>query len=363
MPRRSDVLLALALAAVGVGGLIGEHLDPSAGITREWDALGIALALVMTLPVAFRRRYPIGVLVVSGVALLVAADRGYGIGLAQLGTVAALASAAYFTNRRVTIRIAVIVAGVLTVTILSAIPTDTDVSVSESVATVLSAELAIFVGDLLREMRESQRRLGELALAEDRMRIAREVHDVVGHSLVGIALQARAARRRLDRDPAKALAAIDEIDALAASALAETRRAVGVIRAGEPEMAPQPTLDGLDELVGRLEADDVHVRLEREAADGVPVLVQSTAFRIVQEALSNVVKHARPASAVVTVRRAGDALAVEVRDDGAAARVANGGGHGLQGMRERAELCGGTLEAGPAPEGGWLVSARLPIHP
>jgi signal transduction histidine kinase len=212
-------------------------------------------------------------------------------------------------------------------------------------------------------MRESQRRLGELALAEDRMRIAREVHDVVGHSLVGIALQARAARRRLDRDPAKALAAIDEIDALAASALAETRRAVGVIRAGEPEMAPQPTLDGLDELVGRLEADDVHVRLEREAADGVPVLVQSTAFRIVQEALSNVVKHARPASAVVTVRRAGDALAVEVRDDGAAARVANGGGHGLQGMRERAELCGGTLEAGPAPEGGWLVSARLPIHP
>jgi signal transduction histidine kinase len=242
------------------------------------------------------------------------------------------------------------------------LPDQADVSAAFVVGVVGSGLLALWIGDLLREARESTRRLSQLAVAQDRMRIAREVHDVVGHSLVGIALQARAASRRLERDPVKAAAAIEEIDRLATSALADTRRAVGVIRAGEAETAPQPTLDQLDALVARLEAPDMHVRLERKADVGVPVLVQSTAFRIVQEALSNVVKHARPATAVVSVRLAGDALAVEVRDDGAA-RAANGGGHGLQGMRERAELCGGTLEAGPAPEGGWLVRARLPIGP
>jgi signal transduction histidine kinase len=360
MPRRSDVLLAVALAALGVGGLLGEHVEPARGVTRQWDAVGIALALAMTLPLALRRRHPIVVLVVSGVALLIAANQGYGIGLAQVGTVVALASAAYFTSRAVAIRIAAVVAGVLTVSVIAAIPSDTDVSVSAAVATVGSGILAVWVGDLLRDARASSRRLAELAVAEERMWIAREVHDVVGHSLVGIALQARAARRRLERDPERAAAAIDEIDRLASSALAETRGAVGVIRAGHAEMAPQPTLAQLDELVGHLEASDVRVRLERDAGDGVPVVVQTTAYRIVQEALSNVVKHARPASATVRVRQAQDALDVEVRDDGRG-DGARGDGHGLQGMRERAELCGGTFAAGPAPGGGWLVSARLPI--
>jgi signal transduction histidine kinase len=195
-------------------------------------------------------------------------------------------------------------------------------------------------------------------VAEERLRVAREVHDVVGHSLVGITLQARAARRRLERDPARVAESIDEIDKLASSALAETRQAVGVIRV---DMAPQPTLDQLDELVAHLQTPDMQVRLVREAGN-VPVVVQSTAYRIVQEALSNVAKYALPATATVSVRSAGDALSVEVRDDGAGNGArGDGHGHGLQGMRERAELCGGTLDAGPAPDGGWVVSARLPI--
>jgi signal transduction histidine kinase len=362
MPTRGDVLLALVLGVVGVVTLMGEHLDPTAGITRDWDALAVALALAMTLPVALRRRFPVGVLAVTGLALLVAVNRGYGVSIAQAGVVVALASAAYFTSRDVAIRVGAVVAGVLVGTLILALPDQAEVSTGFVLGVIVSALLAVWVGDLLREARESSRRLSQLAVAQDRMRIAREVHDVVGHSLVGIALQARAAQRRLERDPAKAAASLEEIDRLAASALADTRRAVGVIRAGEAEMAPQPTLDQLDELVGRLEASDLHVRLERDGDEDVPVLVQSTVFRIVQEALSNVVKHARPASAVVSVRRAGDALAVEVRDDGAGG-VANGGGHGLKGMRERAELCGGTLEAGPAAGGGWLVRAMLPLGP
>jgi signal transduction histidine kinase len=358
MPRRGDILLALGLVVLGVFGLIAEDISESAGVSREWDGLGIALVVAMTLPVAFRRRHPVGVLVVSGAALLVAGSLGYGIQLAQIGTVVALASAAYFTNRTVTLRIGAVVAGILTFLVVASIPTQTDASIAGAVATVGSGLLAVWVGDLLREARANERKLAELANEQDRMRIAREVHDVVGHSLVGIALQARAARRRLERDPARAGEAIDEIDKLASSALAETRQAVGVIRA---EMAPQPTLEQLDDLVAHLQTPDMHVRLERDAGD-VPVIVQSTAYRIVQEALSNVAKHARPATATVSVRRAGDALAVEVRDDGAGNGVrGDGTGHGLQGMRERAELCGGTLEAGPAPDGGWVVSARLPI--
>jgi signal transduction histidine kinase len=312
------------------------------------------------LPVAVRRRFPVGALAVSGAALLVAVNRGYGVSVAQAATVVALASAAYFTSRAVAIRLAAIVAVILAASVAFVLPDEADVTVGVVVGVLGSGLLAVWIGDLLREARASSRRRSELAVAQDRMRIAREVHDVVGHSLVGIALQARAARRRLERDPERAAEAIEEIDRLAATALADTRRAVGIIRAGEADMAPQPTLDQLDELVGRLEAPDLRVRLEREPDDGVPMIVQSTAFRIVQEALSNVVKHARPATAVVSVRRAGDALAVEVRDDGAG-RAAHGRGHGLQGMRERAELCGGTLEAGPAPGGGWLVRARLPL--
>jgi signal transduction histidine kinase len=321
MPRRGDILIALGLAALGVFGLLAERVSESAGVTRTWDALGIGLVLVMTLPLAFRRRWPIAVLFVSGAALLVAGSLGYGIQLAQIGTVVALASAAYFTNRAVTLRIGAVVAVILTFLVVAAIPTQTDASVAGAIATIGSGLLAVWVGDLLREARANERRIAELANEQDRTRIAREVHDVVGHSLVGIALQARAARRRLERDPARAAEAIDEIDQLATSALAETRQAVGVIRA---EMAPRPTLDQLDELVAHLQTPDMHVRLERDAGN-VPVIVQSTAYRIVQEALSNVAKHARPATATVSVRRNGDALAVEVRD--------NGTGNGATGCR------------------------------
>src|SRR5690349_4186357 len=211
MPRRADILLALGLAALGVFGLLAERVSESAGVSREWDALGVGLVSVMTLPLAFRRRWPIPVLVVSGAALLVAGSLGYGIQLAQIGTVVALASAAYYTNRAVTLRIGAVVAGILTFLVVASIPTQTDASVAGAIATIGSGLLAVWVGDLLREARANERRIAELANEQDRMRIAREVHDVVGHSLVGIALQARAARRRLEREPERALAAIDEI--------------------------------------------------------------------------------------------------------------------------------------------------------
>ena len=168
--------------------MVGEHVSPGTEVTRKADALGIALALAMTLPLAFRRRYPIGVLVVTGVALLAGASAGYAVGVAQVGTVVAIASAAYFTNRAITLRIGAVVAGVLTVTIIAAIPSESDVSLASVIATIGSGLLAVWIGDLLREARANERRIAELANEQDRMQIAREVHDVVGHSLVGIAL-------------------------------------------------------------------------------------------------------------------------------------------------------------------------------
>jgi signal transduction histidine kinase len=382
---RVDSALAALLATAGITGLLTEPLVPATGVTRPADTGGIVLVLLMTLPLALRRRYPIAVVAVTTAAVLVAGSLGYGTGLASLGILLAVATAAYCTDRTVTIRMGVVIAALLVLTLLLTIPSEARLSLSFIVGNFAALGLALLTGDLLREARETSallaRRnaeLGELrdaeareAVAQDRVRIAREVHDTVGHALAGIALQARAAERRLERDPPAAAEALAQIDELASSALHEARHALGLIR-GEGEgavLAPQPTLDQLPDLVGALHADEVRVELHADGIDAarVPAVVQAAAYRIVQESLSNVVKHAaRPATAVVSVRLDGDALAIEVRDDGAAANGTGAGGpsagHGLRGMRERAKLCDGTLQAGPAHEGGWVVTARLPLN-
>jgi signal transduction histidine kinase len=361
MVRRSDIALALALAVLGVAGLVSEPLVPETGVTREWDALGVALALGMTLPVALRRRWPVVVAAVTLLATLATTSLGYGAGLAQLGLLVAIASAAYFTSRAVTVRLGAVIAGLVVVTLLSAVPAEASVSLGAVVGGVASVVLALLSGDLLREARQAER---QAALSDERARIAREVHDVVGHALAGITLQARAALRRVERDPARAAAALEQIDALASSALAETRQVIGIIRSDEERaaFAPQPTLEQLDDLVATVQAPDVQIELQLDPVDGdVPSTVQVTAYRIVQESLSNVVKHARPATAVVSVRRDADELTVEVRDDGTHSAGTRTSGHGLKGMRERVLQCGGTLDAGPHADGGWAVRARLPI--
>jgi signal transduction histidine kinase len=177
-------------------------------------------------------------------------------------------------------------------------------------------------------------------------------------------VQARVATRRLSRDPAAVAGALADISELAASALGDTREAVGQLRTADgPGTRPQHDLDGLDELVAAMRAPDLKVSLRREG-DGppVPAAVQSAAYRIVQESLSNVTRHARARTATVVVRREPSALVVEVTDDGPAAAAAFAEGHGLVGMRERAEGLGGTLQAGPRDIRGWRVLARLPTR-
>jgi signal transduction histidine kinase len=222
------------------------------------------------------------------------------------------------------------------------------------------------------EAEENQRREAEQAVAEERLRIARELHDVVAHAMSVVAVQSGVAAHVIDGQPAEAKAMLQNINTTSRQALDEMRRLLGVLRAdGESpaELAPAPTLADLGSLVASVESTgvDVQVAIEGEPVPLAPG-VDLTAFRIVQEALTNVVKHAGPASVQVRVVYEPAEVDVEVVDDGrGAASVAAehppGSGHGLLGMRERVELYHGTLEAGPRAGGGFRVAARLPLSP
>jgi signal transduction histidine kinase len=205
------------------------------------------------------------------------------------------------------------------------------------------------------------------AVAQERVRLARDVHDIVGHYLAGIALQARAGLRRVRTDPARAAQALTEIDQLAGNALAETRQAVGIIRSEDAsaDLRPAPGIGDVEDLIARVRTPEVRVELHCDrSTSALPATLQTAAYRIVQEALNNVIKHASPATAQVTIKRQTDALTVTVLDDGSTAPnpAPNGSGNGLRGMRERAEQAGGILEAGPDKRGGWRVQARFPLR-
>ena len=202
-------------------------------------------------------------------------------------------------------------------------------------------------------------------MAEERLRLAQELHDVVAHSMSVIAVQAGMGAHIIDTKPDEARWALESIADTSRSTLQEMRRLLGVLRDedGARAHAPAPGLADLGRLVDDVRGAGVPVSLAVEGTpDAVPHGVELSVYRVVQEGLTNVIKHAGSAHASVTVRCRPDEVEVEVVDDGRGAAVApNGsGGHGLVGMRERAALWGGTLDAGPRPGGGYRVRARLP---
>jgi signal transduction histidine kinase len=205
-------------------------------------------------------------------------------------------------------------------------------------------------------------RQAEQAAAAERARIAREMHDIVAHHLSVIVLQA--AGTRASGKPAGP--ALEKIENSARQALAETRRVLGVLRAPDEVtgFAPQPGIGDLDALAASVRAAGLPVNLVI-SGDGAapPATVDVSAYRIVQEALTNVLKHAGPARADVTIACTGEAVTIEVTDNGTgqASPAMSAAGHGLAGMRERAAAFGGELAAGPRPGGGFAVRARLPL--
>ncbi len=216
---------------------------------------------------------------------------------------------------------------------------------------------------LARDRAEGERQ----AVAEERVRIARELHDVVAHSISLMTVQAGAERLALGGERPQTTEALSQIEHTGRQALAEMRRLLGMLRdpGEEVDFAPQPGLAELDALAARVTRAGLRVslRIEGEAAPVSPG-VDISAYRIVQEGLTNALKHARASRADVRVVHRVDAVELEVADDGAgAAGAANGSGHGLTGMRERVALYGGTLEAGPHEGRGWVLRARLPREP
>ena len=204
-----------------------------------------------------------------------------------------------------------------------------------------------------------------IAVAEERARIARELHDVVAHSVSVMVLQVGAVRLRLPETMAEDKDALRGVEQTGRAALAEMRRLLGAMHddGQSAELAPQPSLDGLDALIDRVSGAGLPVRLHVEGdAFPLPRAIDLSAYRIVQEALTNSLKHAHASHADVTIRYRPDAVEIEVVDDGRGAATSNGLGRGLVGVRERVKIYGGDMNAGNAPGGGFVLSARLPLE-
>jgi len=356
--------------------------------TRAGVAVGVALALATTAPLAVVDRFPRGAAAVSAVGVGAATALGYPAALSGIATLFALGLAAAQIELRAAVPLALgATAALLGGLLLAPGQRATAANYASNAAIVAlatvagaawrtqrryAAELEAHAAELER-LRDARTRE---AIAREHLRLAREVHDVVGHALAGITLHARVAERHLPPDAAMAASSLADIAALSSSALAETREVVDRMRSGHerPLLRPSPRIADLAELVAGLRTPDLAIELRQgDDVGAIPAHVQAAAFRIVQESLSNVVKHARPARATVTVARRRDRLDVEIVDDGRRARAAAGpadgaqaagapaAGHGLRGMRERAAGLGGTFEAAPVPAGGWRVRATFPL--
>jgi signal transduction histidine kinase len=253
---------------------------------------------------------------------------------------------------------------------------DEGMSVGEAVGNWISFATAYVVGDNIRRRRERVADLEERAqrlehereleardaAARERAAIARELHDVVAHSMTVMVVQAAAARRVLGSDPERAEQSIRVIEETGRESLVEMRRILGVLRNGDevPALAPQPSLARIGELVNAEAATPVELESSGEPRP-LPTAVDVSAYRIVQEALTNVRKHAGPARVRVLLAYGRDALEIRIDDDGRGhGGNSKAAGHGLRGMRERAALCGGAVAAGPRRGGGWSVVANLP---
>ncbi|HSH83181.1 MAG TPA: histidine kinase, partial [Herpetosiphonaceae bacterium] len=222
---------------------------------------------------------------------------------------------------------------------------------------------AVWLEDRAARLELERETRARAAVAEERARIARELHDVVAHSVSVMVVQAQAAQRLVDGEPADLRQVLGSIETTGRQALVEMRRLLGVLRrtGADLSLAPQPGLDDLDELIGQVRAagSPVVLRVEGEP-EPLPPGVDLSAYRIVQEALTNALKHAGPAHAGVTIRYRPSEVELEVNDDGDGTGKGEGAGQGLIGMRERVAIYGGIFESG-RQNGGYVVRARLPL--
>ena len=357
-PALVDVALVLALAA----GYIAR-----AGHSHEWVG-GVAIALLQVSPLLVRRRYPRAVLAATTVGFILQA-------VAYEPTPPVAQVVAVYTVASSLPRYEALVASAAA-TAAATIALLGLGDFNRAASDLIPLVGAWVLGDNLGTRRAYTRALEERAerlereqeaeraraVAEEQARIARELHDVIAHNVSVMVVQAAAANDVFESRPERAREALRAIEASGRTALAELRRLLGVVRGDAADYAPQPGLDRLDELVAQVRSAGLAVAVSVEGLPRpLPAGIDLSAYRVVQEALTNTLRHAQATRADVALRYRDDELDVEVRDDGAGTGNGGGSGRGLIGMRERAGAFGGSLETGPLNTGGFSVAARFPL--
>jgi signal transduction histidine kinase len=385
LPRRhpllADAALAVALAALAtVTGLA--IVAPRALGTPPAPPAIAAWAIALAAPLALRRRHPLLVLVVTTVhfPFYWAAGQVNEIASWLVLGVAVYSAGAYGDLRRArwvggACLLGLIGAGVLPSARAGAGPVElAAIVLFDAQPFLLGWSLGLMMRrlreyrsaleDRNRQLDEQQEANARRAVLEERVRIARELHDVVAHHVSVMGVQASVARRLFERDPEEAVRAIASVESASRDAIADLQQLVGILRRQEEgdDLAPQPSLRRLPELVGHMRQAGLAVELTTQGRPReLPAGVELSAFRIIQEALTNTLKHAGPARASVTVRYDDGSVEVEVVDDGhgPAPGPPPAGGKGLLGMQERVSLYGGRLDVGARPGGGFRVHALL----
>ncbi len=365
----ADVALATGLvAAMVVEALVADkpdtQLTPGAVVAiiaatapvlarRRWPGWAFAAALVLLFPlflqIGIYQTIPFPAAVIAySVALtgsrtrtVAAAAAGFAVALVALGAFSPHGVWSFETAKNL---------------VYVAVPLLAGLAMHSHRAYLCSLHERAEIAERTRE-EETMRRIGE-----ERLRIARDLHDLVTHSMVAINVQAGVAAHLIDRDPEQARAGLTDIKRVSGEALTDLRATLDVVRGDDAApVAPTSRLSRVDDLGSSLRAAGIEVDTDLgDDLDRLPAAVDEAGFRIVQEALTNVLRHARPRRASVVVRTAGDHLEIDVSDDGTATSPPGPGGHGIAGMHARAAALGGTVDAGRREDGGWRVAARIP---
>lgn len=372
----TDAMLAIGMFVASLGSVTVWDAGDSAA--RPPDLWGYALIGMQTLPLIWRRRAPISVLTLTIIGFVI--DRG--LNYPGSWAVFGISAAIYTVGAQLEPRRSLLVGGITIDVVLAW--TAIGVVVYDVEPLALLSEIAFLGFPLLvgRESYHRQQRMVELearaihaehereqraaeAVVNERVRIARELHDVVAHEMTVMTIQSAGARRIIDSDPGQAAEAMASAEAAGHRGLTEMRRLLGMLRTSDPKTtAPLPGLGSLDGLVEQMELAGLPTRFEITGeARELPLGVDLNAYRIVQEALTNTLKHGGPnATAMVSIHYNNDVLQVEVSDDGRGAAAGSGtDGQGLVGMQERIALLKGSMHAGPRPGGGFRVAAKIPI--
>ncbi len=363
-----DLAVAVALAVLG-------ELDVWFGFWLGIRAVNALVVPVMALSLAWRRRRPLVTLstVMGGVVLLSLAFGGSETStLVFIAVVAVYSASAHLSDRELPVALVLMVAAV-------AVHDLRDPQIrnfGDAIWTTILWTLTFLVGLGMRSrqaqtraleseaeaLRRERETVGIEAAAEERRRIARELHDIISHSLGVMVLQAGAAEQVLERDPTRARDALKSIRSSGIAAIAEMGALLGLVRGdAEASREPQPTLADIAVLVATTRATGLAVDLTIDGdRRALPAALELSAYRIVQEGLTNALKHAGPVPTHVVVSYRADELAIEVTDEGGSTGDGLGSGRGLAGIRERVTVFGGRLEAGPRPSGGWTLRAAFP---